>query len=489
MRHKILFPVFAALTLLLTAFLVFKTYFSLDEPNILWAVKLGVGWSDYYTRYIGEGRFLSFFQIGGLWLAGSLAGLKYLRIASLLLTFLFCLLVFRFLEKNKVPHTISFLIATMIFSLPGFSVFICWAECYPHQISSLLSFSSGMILVTVFGKFIGDPPCAQKKENLLLALAGLLQVLSFMNYQNMALVILLPAFFVLFLRKGQTVRNRLLFFSCIVLAYFAFMVLYYLIYKFVLHKLEIDADPRGQITTDYLGKLHWFGWILYQSSKLHFVLLRREFIQYTFSIALALFILRDIWKKRFLDLLFLLAFSVLVFLPHLLLNESWGANRNICLITILFSFYLVLRCFELFPEPNTWTILICCLPFLFLMAINISYGWIKPQRADYEVLHAFVQKLPEIKGQDLVLEIKPPPEKIHETSSRLKTCFDEFNACVLYPMWPIEPALQLMYSEKYPAVGIQETGQHLIVKVIESKDSTFSQPQAGRIFQLDLSVH
>jgi hypothetical protein len=219
------------------------------------------------------------------------------------------------------------------------------------------------------------------------------------------------------------------------------------------------------------------------------VLLRREFIQYTFSIALSLFILRDLLKKRFLDLFFLFSFSILVFLPHLILKESWGATRNFSLITVLFSFYLALRCFEVLPSPGTLAALVCCLPFLFLMGYNISEGWIKPQRADYECLSRFVEKLPELKNEDILLEITLPPEHIHETESRLKLYCDEFNACVLYHDWPIEPALDLMYSAKYPGTGIPEIQKHLIVKIADSTGASSVKPLPGHIFQLDLSVH
>src|SRR5690349_18425873 len=85
-------------------------------------------------------------------------------------------------------HGVSF------FCLPGFSLFMMWSECFPQHISSILSFYAGTFTLAVFSWLLQEERISKGKENLYIFYALVLQVLSLLNYQGMALCFILPGF-------------------------------------------------------------------------------------------------------------------------------------------------------------------------------------------------------------------------------------------------------------------------------------------------------
>jgi hypothetical protein len=470
---------------LLVAALVFRNYFSLDEPNILWAYRTGVAWSDYYPRFVGEGRPLyGLFQIGGITLMGTLAKLKYLRLISILLTLLFCGLIFRFLRKKQMAPGLCWLVPVLIFCLPGFSVFMSWAQQYSHHLSSLLSFFSGMLLVKVYEENLNGTQLPRARKYVFLFAALLLQLISLINYQNSALSILLPVFFILFLHPHVPARNRIVFTAFVVITYFVFLAIYFKLFRWMLEGTNTDMTERGAFGMDIAGKLSWFMYVLLEASKLHLLLIKSNVLSYLLSAAIAGFLIRDVLKRRLLELFFLLFFSILVFLPHLLIKQSWCASRNFCLISVILSFYLVLRSFEVIRAPSVLQAVLISLPFIGMMCLNISEGWVKPQKQDYDKLSDFVNALPVLNKGSLIVEVIPPEEKIHEPQSLLRCYRDEFNASVFFPTWPIEPAIKIMYNDKHPGIPSSEIEKRLVVNV--SPDGHFHSAVSDSVFQLNL---
>jgi hypothetical protein len=470
--------------------LLSHSYFSLDEPNILWATREGTAWTDYYYRFLGEGRpVYGLLQIGGIILAKYFLGFWVMRLLSLLLTLSFCALLFYYLLKLGLAESLAFITAILVFTLPGFSVFICWAQHFPHHLSSLLSFLSGMLLVHVFLPDAADATLHPRKSLSLKIGAAALQLISLMIYQGMALSILLPVFFVLMIRKDLDSNQRFRLFFLVTASYLIFLCVYYMLFKFMLKELGLEVTARGELGADLAGKADWFTGILAEASKLHLLLIKKLFVKYTFSIALALLLLRDLIKKRFLDITFLFLFSALVFLPHLLIRESWGASRNFNLISVLFVFYLVLRSFELIPVPSRSRTLLIALPFLAWMYYSVGEAWIRPQEADYKTLAAFVNTLPELKAQSILVRVKLPREKIHEKDSPLKQYYDEFNACVLFPGWPVEPALKVLYNDRHPGISVARIDKQLKVLVPPDTLQEANAPKPDLILNLDLRKH
>jgi hypothetical protein len=490
LKHTHLFYAGIVATLLaLFIPLLCHTYFSLDEPNILWTAREGTAWTDYYYRFLGEGRpVYGLLQIGGIILAKHFSGFWIMRLLSLLLTLAFCILLFYYLRKLRFAEPLAFMTAALVFTLPGFSVFICWAEHFPHHLSSLFSFLSGMILVQVFLPADEDLLHPRKTVSLKI-LAGTLQLVSLMIYQGMALSILLPVFFVLLIRKDLDSNQRFRLFFLVTASYLVFLCVYYMLFKFMLNELGLQVTTRGELGADLAGKADWFGGILAEASKLHLLLLKKLVVKYTFSILLVLLLVRDLIKKRFLDIAFLFIFCVLVFLPHLLIRESWGASRNFNLIAILFVFYLVLRSFELIPIPSRNISLICVLPFLAMMYYSVKEGWLRPQEIDYKTLQTFVNTLPELNKQHILVEVKLPEEKIHERDSPLKLYYDEFNACVLFPGWPVGPAIKVLYSDSHPGISVAAIDKQLNIVVPPDTMQEIGDPKATRILELDLRTH
>ncbi|HXP48398.1 MAG TPA: hypothetical protein VN922_00505, partial [Bacteroidia bacterium] len=360
--------------------IVFPDYFSLDEPNVLWEFRKDDAMSWYKQFGISEGRPLyGFFQIATMAIAGTLANLKYARIISIVVAFLVCRVIFLYLQKKNVPPTVAFTISAIVFSLPGFAAFISWAECTMLMPSIMLSFYAGMLAVKVFASRLGEEKLSKSKENLLIFLAISLQITSLFNYQSQALAFVIPAFFMLILKPDSTPRERLAFFLSISVVFMASIGIYYGLFKSSLQSLNMKMVSRGTVDLNLLpGKLKWFVNILHEASKLHLVLFKNRIVQNLFTFLLLGILVRDLIKKRFLDIIFLLTFSVFLFFPHFFIIDSWGASRNFLLISIIMVFYMSIRIFEMIPTPSVYISAIVGTVFIALMAVNMWEGWVKP---------------------------------------------------------------------------------------------------------------
>jgi hypothetical protein len=478
---------FCGFILALICWLVSGNYFSLDEPNLLWEIRKDLAGKALLQKYISEGRPIDgLITIGLQAMIGTLEGLRYMRMLNVLLVFLFCLQIFKQLEKTRISKEYAFLLSAMVFCLPGFSVFICWAECTSLLFSALLSFYAGTLAVKALGRHIGLPELGLRKERLYLASAVLIQLVSLMDYQSLALSFVLPAFFTLLIVENIPIRNKIWFAFISSALLFASIFIYMKCYDFLLSTLHVQKVARGNFTNTPLQKISWYGEILGEASKLHLLLIKTSYIPRLFSCLLLLAIGRDVYKKRFADLLFLFVFCTLVFFPHLLIQDSWGASRNFALITILLSFYLVLRCSELVRLRSLGLAALLSLPFVGLLYFNIQEGWVRPQESDRAHLAAFIQKLPEIKSQKMLIEVNLPAWNMHEKSSLLKAYFDEFNDPVFFRSWAVEPAVKIMYQDKYPALVPLRIDSNLRVKILD-KSAVFSQETAPGLYHLDLN--
>jgi|GEM_PF-3336819 hypothetical protein len=445
---------------------VFHDYFSLDEPNVLWALRKGDGMQWYKQFGVGEGRPLyGFFQIATIAVGGTLANLKYARLVSIIVAFLVCRVIFLYMQRKNVPNNIAFLISVIAFSLPGFAVFISWAECTMLMPSIALSFYAGMLATKVFASHLGEEEQGKSKENLLIFLAIVLQIVSLFNYQSQALAFVIPAFFLLILNPEASTRKRFVFFISLTIVFIVSLGIYYELFKSSLQSSNIQMISRGKVDLSRSsGKLRWFINVLHEASKLHLVLFKNRVIQNLFTFLLISILIRDIIKKRFLDIFFLLAFSTLLFLPHFFIVDSWGASRNFLLISIIMVFYICIRIFEILPAPSVNVSAVIGLVFIALMAVSMWEGWVKPMGKDYKVIDAFVKKIPVVSTDTLIIIATPPLATMHEDQSFLKMYYDEFNAPVFFRFWPIEPSIKCIYQDMHPDIPIGQINK--LIKVV-----------------------
>lgn len=462
--------IYISIILFVLMFLVFCDYFSLDEPNMLWRLKSGTGWNDCFNQYVSEGRpIFGFFQLGALQIADTLANLKYFRIISVIVSSLFCLLIFYYLQKKGLHTISSFLVAVMVFALPGFSEFISWAQLYLLHLSTILSFIAGILVVEVFAKHLDEKELPKSKENIYIFFAIVLQLVSLFNYQPLALAFVIPAFILLILKPEIPAKKRIKFFLWISFFFILSMGIYYQFFKSVLHSFNVEMISRGDIGGfDPTKKVLWFFSILAEASKLHLLLFKNSLIANIFSMLFIGFLIRDVFKKRFLDLVLLFCFSVLLFFPHLIITESWGAARNFVLISFVFTIYLIVRIFEVLPIPSTRIAAIIGLLFISIMCFNIWEGWVKPMRKDYVVLHEFANNLPDIATDTLIVAYTLPLFDMHEKRSTLKWYADEFNAPLFFRVWPIEPGLKCLYHDTHADVPINKIEKMIRVIMIDT---------------------
>jgi hypothetical protein len=390
-------------------------------------------------------------------------------------------MIFSYMKKKGVQQNIAFLISIMIYTLPGFSVYLSWAECFPNFLSAMLSFYAGALAVKVFSKHLGEQGLSISKENMMIFCAIVLQVISLFNYQGMALVFVIPAFITLILKPEAPSKKRFIFFVLIVLVFIASLGIYFEMFKSYLHSSNIEMTSQGKVGGHNLvGKLQWFVGVLREASMLHLVLFKNVIIRPVLGFLIGLALVRDVIKKRFPDLFFLAAFCVLLILPHLIITESWGASRNFVLISLALVFYSVIRVSEIMPSLPVSVAGLAGVVFFALMCFNIWEGWMKPMKKDYNLVYDFAKGLPVISSDTLLVEVTEPAWNLHDKQSLLRFYFDEFNYPVFLNRMEIDPTLKCLYMETHPGIPVGKIDE--LLKTHQRKD-TLHLPSK------DLSLH
>jgi hypothetical protein len=460
------YSLYICIVLLTVITLALQPYFSLDEPNVLWALRNGQGWSGYFLRVVAEGRqLLAYIQFNALECSETFENFKYVRIITIILLFFFCWMIFDFLRKKHVHTSTAFLIAILTFSLPGFTVYIGWT-LDTHCISILLSFYAGMLVSRVYEKILGETPLSKSKENGYIASAVSLQLISLFIYQISALVFVIPAFFTLILNAGSPSKKRIQFFVVTSIVFMICTIIYYKLFQSSLRSYNISISARGTIAEpNILSKLNWFTGVLKDASKLHLLLLKNEMLSSVFSLGIAGILIRDLIKKRFLDILFLMLFALLLFFPHLIIAESWSASRNFVFISLIFVFYAIIRLFEMILPFSESLAAIVGLAFVGMMCINLWEGWVKPMKQNYNTIRQFAADLPDVKKDTVFVKFILQPMNMYEKKSFLRQYSDEFNAPIFFRDWAIEPGLKCLYQDTHPDIALEKINK--LIKVTE----------------------
>ncbi len=480
---------YVLLLLVVVIFVVFRDYFSLDEPDLFWELKTGFGPGSYgsYPRFLSEGRPLyGLLVLAGFKLVATAANLKYLRVLSVLLTFCFCFLIFNYLIWEGVSEPVSFIASLLIFCLPGFSEFICWAECFPHHIPSMLSFCGGILTQRGLEKHLGREGVGRMKSTLFLLAAVILEITALFFYQTLALAFLMPAFFTLLIRQDVTLKSKRVFLSYFCFVFFLSLGLYYQFFQGLIENAGLSLASRGKLGPEIWPKICWFFLNLIEVSKFHLLLFKSTGVQYLFTALTVMLFCRDLFRKKFADLLLLLIFSILLLLPQLLIKENWMASRNYMLVGAIWVFYLVNRVFEILPKANLLAVGCTGLVFSIAMLCNMHFAWVSPESKDYTFMQRFVNKLPEIGSNDLVVEAIPPKWNLHSDKSAYLFYSDEWNYSIFITPWALQNGLKLIYSYKYPLVAVKTIESHLRIKILKNA-SEFSPEQNGRLIHLDLN--
>jgi hypothetical protein len=469
-------------------YVVWADFFSLDEPNMFWDIRSGLSWNSVFQKFILEGRpVYGFFTLHGVAIVNTLEHIKVLRVISITVQYAFCWQVYRFLKRHGLAETQSFVVAVFVFSLPGIALFIPWGGCWSQYFSAILAFSAGSLAVRVFSKHLGDAPLSRIRENSYLGLALVLELIALLSYQNLGLAFVLPAFFVLMLRKEVYSRKRFLFYMYSVFSFLLCLAVYYKVYTLMLTYAGLAMSDRGAICTKYLAKLSWAWTMLCEAGKFHLVLFK-SWIQYIGLWALALLVLRDLYRKRFLDLFFLLSFCVLVFLPHLILAESWTASRNYALVSGVLLVYFFLRLFELISIPSRMVAAVLGIGASLLLCFTVNEGWVKPQHKDYALMHSFVSQMPGLSGKSIWVEARLPAWNLHSNQSIFKAYADEYNDPVFSRGWAVAPALKLMYNDLHPESSTAKIQKIIHVKWLKPEEAFSAEQTDSVVLKLDLNV-
>jgi hypothetical protein len=471
-KQSIWYCIYVCIVLLIVIVLAAQPYFSLDEPNIMWSLRIGEAWSGYFLLFVSGGRQLyGHMMLNALELAGTFENFKYFRILTILLLFLFCWLFFYFLRKKNIQKSVAFFISVLIFSLPGFTVYIGWTLFY-HCIAALLSLYAGMLVTAVFEKHLDAPALSKSKENVNISLAVVLQIISLFIYQGSALVFVVPAFITLLLHPATPAKKRIRFFAVTSFVFMICMVIYYKLFQSAVRSYNIPISERGKMgNVDVKSKLWFFTKVIKDASKLHLLLIKNAALSYIFSFGLVFLIIRDLVKKRFLDILFLGVFSLLLFFPHLIIVESWGASRNFVFISLIFVFYIVIRLFEMIPAFSEAVAACVGLAFIGIMCMNLGEAWVKPMKQNYATIREFASHLPDVTTDTLFVKFARQSLNMHEKKSFLKQYSDEFNTPVFFNDWAVEPGLKCLYQDTHPEIALEKINKWIKISEMRKTDS------------------
>jgi hypothetical protein len=474
--------------LIITGLILFKNYFSLDESELIWENFNGPGPFGGFKRFVSEGRIIyGVFMMATFKVVTTLEALKYIRLLGIAINFFTCFFVFKFLKNKGVVPSLAFLIAVCIFTLPGFSSFMAWAECYPLTFAFLASFYAGTLAVKIFARSLDFAAPRPAKGNLSLLLIFVLEITALFIYQTYALAFLLPVFFVIVLKKTySTFRQRIMFLMSNLVVFFLCIGIYYKLYHSIITAYNIPLTDRAVYTRNYFEKLTWFRRQLLEASKLQFILFKKIWLQYFACVIMAAVLIRDIVKKRVFDIILLAFFCVLVFFPMLMLESDWSATRYIFLISALMGSYILIRIFEIIPVSYLVTATISTV-FIIAMCINLDEGWVKPEREDYKYMKDFVEQLPATPAEGITVEVLSPlSDKLKANHSFLRHYGDEFNDPIFGHVWPIAPAMRVMYKEAHPEIPYVDINGKMSIKIIKDAKE-FSPPVPGKLYNLDLN--
>ncbi|MFI5151363.1 MAG: hypothetical protein ACHQRM_16655 [Bacteroidia bacterium] len=294
--------------------------------------------------------------------------------------------------------------------------------------------------------------------------------------------------------KLRLFTKRLFIYTNLVLVFFFLLALgiYYKVYTFLIeftHSIETERGKLGNNLSGYADKLRWFGSILTEASRMHLLLFKANKIRLLFTGIFIIILIRDLIRMKFMDLFFLLVFSMLLFLPHFLISVNWGASRNFVLISLIMFSYMALRLTQWMPKMNSPWLWLFIVPFTGILYLNVFTAWVVPQQKEYNCLKTFSEGLPLIKGGDSIrVSVISPAWDLHSGKSRLNFYKDEFNVPVCLHYWPVAPAVRVFYQDKNPQFSAEDIRKAIKVQVVTHDSAFASQADAIRL-DMNSAIH
>lgn len=468
----------AVLTIFSSVFLtysvvLFNTFGVLDDWYFLHNAIAGQAGT--VPLLIGAGRPLNAFIFDmGFSAAGSIEGLTYLRLISIIGISFLGFFLYKFAKAQRLDFVTSLLIAIGVVLLPSFHVYASWAQHFTTPYAGILAILSAFVLT---------PGCRIRDRSRILAVAfsAAILLVSLLIYQPLAMLFWTGIFISMVAALDSSEKWSFARLFDVLIAFSIAMVVAFVVFK--IGQLQYPSDSsRYGLVADIYGKLTWFfseplanaislyavprssavGWLVFAVFLIAFLLLGR-FRGLKFTAKLALMV----------------AFSLLFsYVPNLATAENWASYRSIGALAA--SLYVSLLLVVRFPVKyfienraskkyisSVFVVPLClvfCVFAIFssLAQSSVNKGFVLPNVIELNNLASF------LKEQNFA--------SLNEQSILVKTSSwrDSSAAVLLYDEFGMHSSLRDYYSLVMVKTVLRSMGLGLGAKVLPYSDGVLA---------------
>ena len=444
---------------------IFYTEYSYtDDWFALWQHESGKG----IHVLIPYGRYLTDILTNWLYSYGNASAvhdLVFIRLFSffgwILCIPVWYLITKKIVSRENLPHQLILFSTLYIICTPPFTIYVGWASCFEQFIANTAGLLSGYILYSSI-KYQNDRITI---SFLAAALSILFGVVSLFTYQNGFGCFLIP--FALHLIKAPQSFRRVF----IGIGFYLFTyVVYYLLFKYSLKANHIEAGGRTNIGVDVFPKLKFF-FSRPLATAFHFTYLVNEksIVGFVFYVFIFLgWLIADFYRYRFLPIAkhlkiiaLVLSMLVLVYLPSLIVKETYSSNRTLFSLDMVVFFLTANTLLNILKNHKRQVVAVSAFSVLFVINAwyNFNKQFLEPIEKEYRQVRAFIEQSynPNINTVYFV----QPHEDFFVKKYRITRSWDEFGMPSTFPDWVPEFFVKQVIFEK---TGDHRVAEKMIIK-------------------------
>jgi hypothetical protein len=458
--------------------LFYTHYFYTDEITQLWHYRADPN----FQMGTEQGRLFSELLYRGMYTSiNNIAQITWLRLFSLM-GWLCCLPIWytilaRICRAASISALVPFFGVLYLICCPAFMIGVSWAVCMELFIAYTFGLMAGYACYVYLTDAAGAGQGFLRAGTWRLVVALVLGLVSLFTYQNGFGCFLLP-FFLVAVSKRRISRTSLNAVGFYLLVY----LIYYVLFKWQLHFLNMGASGRSGFATDPVGKIYFmltqplanafhFTWIINERSVVGGIVYLVIFgtclvggflgwegrgerqgkgsmagknwttgIRYTAGIVVCLF---------------------LIYLPSLVVKENYASNRTLLALDLA-VFFLVFEAVLPFLKSVQRRLIVLTLIALFFIGsawYNLRYEFLGPVSIEYKRVRGYIETHYR-PGIDTVDFIRPRGDLFHRHYG-IASSWDEFGMPSTFANWVPEPFTKQVV---YEITGNRAVADHLVIR-------------------------
>lgn len=429
---------------------LFYTHYSyLDENFQIWLFRNGSS----YRLFTPQGRYLS--DMLFLWLYGSIDRfdqLVRLRVFSLL-GWIISLPVWYYIfmkvsRKEGLSPLLPFYTLLYLITCPFFCISVGWAACMEFFIAHTAGLIAGYI---VYRQLTFDDNKVKPAAPAII-LSLIFGLISLFFYQNSFGCFLLPFLLHLIARKevSRTVITGVV--TCLLI-----YVVYFLLFRWQLHVFQTAISIRAEHTKDPFSKLRFFfcrplatafhfTWIVSEYSKIGMII---HGLTFCVILMINFFKMRAFpVRKRFIYLVAMMGFFLLIYLPSLIANENFASNRTLLALDLA-VFVLVFTTVLSLIRQERRQLLFATVMGIFFVAFswyNFRYQFLGPVKKEYDAVRTYIDS--RYSAKITAVDFIRPPLDMFRQKYGITSSWDEFGVPSTHFDWvPASFVRQIIFEK------------------------------------------